>query len=806
MRARRLLVLFLLAVAGYGTVALLAPRFNPTTTWHHTLDREAAVTRAREEAQLSGIDASGWRAIVTSAYQDQIVYFLTHHPASATKAMLVPVLVRVLLVEPDGLRRRWHVTLTADGRLDGFTFKEATPEDAAQTRTEQPAVNAERRREIAAASLARLVGGEAAQFSLVSEIDEKAAGFRYIWERSIPGEEDFKLRVISLVHHETVRELQLITNLSPRQQDIYANRRNATRWIDLLEVFLIVVLITTVAGLYIFCWIRGEINHRLALTLFAVLVLFGVVRAVFTGMLDSQLTNNYQTGGAHLTLFGVALGLILPAVFIALLVTLFWTTGYAFARRAKLQSSATFAALLRGRLLDRLTARRIAAGLLLGGILAAIPLLVAASGLFPALQLDPPDHAYFTSRAPVLAAVMRYFNPTFLVVFGLLVPLAAAFLRRPQLARLLPLPLGAFLMLDETVYQSSLGGALTIVALTILVAEQIFRRFDFLTLIAAGLAADVSESAWSFIVQPTATHQGVGWRALATLGVVLVVALLVGWKGRDAEATSELEDERERAASTALQRAERERLMAEFGVARLAQQHMLPDVPPRIAGYDISATCRPAREVGGDLYDFLVLPNERIGIVVADVSGKGVPAALYMTLTKGLLASVAENESDPAAILREVNRHLYEVCRRKVFVTMLLGVLEPATQTLTYARAGHNPGIWRRTSQQASQLLRAAGMGLGLSSSKLFNRSLKSESVRVERGDAVLLYSDGITEAMNAQGEEYGEERLLEAVARTDGLDAAATQEAILADVSAFLGETSPQDDITLVVVRVAEG
>ena len=246
--------------------------------------------------------------------------------------------------------------------------------------------------------------------------------------------------------------------------------------------------------------------------------------------------------------------------------------------------------------------------------------------------------------------------------------------------------------------------------------------------------------------------------------------------------------------------------MAEFGVARRAQQHMLPAVPPQIPGYQIAATCRPAREVGGDLYDFLVLPNERIGIVVADVSGKGVPAALYMTLTKGLLASVAENESDPAAILSEVNRHLYEVCRRKVFVTMLFGVLDPATQTFTYARAGHNPGVWRRTSLQQSTQLRAAGLGLGLSSSKIFDRSLRSEAIRIERGDALLLYSDGITEAMNAQGEEYGDQQLLDAIARTDGLSAAETQEAILADVGAFLEQTPPQDDMTLVVIRIAEG
>ncbi|MDQ3685136.1 MAG: PP2C family protein-serine/threonine phosphatase, partial [Acidobacteriota bacterium] len=340
--------------------------------------------------------------------------------------------------------------------------------------------------------------------------------------------------------------------------------------------------------------------------------------------------------------------------------------------------------------------------------------------------------------------------------------------------------------------------------LSILVADWIFRRYDLLTLCIAGLAADVAIGAGALLAQPAGELQASGWRALGGLGVALAAALIVVKVGREARIEDELEP-LPLSANTELQKAERERLMAEFGVARQAQQQMLPAAAPTIPGYSIAATCRPAREVGGDLYDFLTLPNERVGIVVADVSGKGVPAALYMTLTKGLLASVAENESDPAAILREVNRHLYEVCGRRVFVTMILGVLDPPTGTLTYARAGHNPGVWRSSEAQTQNLLRAAGLGLGLNKGPLFDQTLRHESIKVGRGDVVLFYSDGITEAMNAAGEEFGEARLLLAVSRTDGLSAAQTRDEILAEVGQFLGETAPQDDVTLVVVRVAE-
>jgi sigma-B regulation protein RsbU (phosphoserine phosphatase) len=249
-------------------------------------------------------------------------------------------------------------------------------------------------------------------------------------------------------------------------------------------------------------------------------------------------------------------------------------------------------------------------------------------------------------------------------------------------------------------------------------------------------------------------------------------------------------------------RDERERLKAEFSVAQRAQQQMLPDAPPQIPGLEISAICLPSKEVGGDLYDFLPLSDGRLGVVVADVSGKGVPASLYMTLTKGLLASVSETVNDPGEILREVNRHLYEVCRRKMFVTLFLGVIDPVTKRLIYARAGHNPTIFRRPMEQ-TRMLGAGGIGLGLNRGKIFDQSLKVETVQLAANDKLYFYSDGITEAMNHHNEEYGEERLMDLAERLDNVGAIEARDAVLGDVKDFLGSNQPQDDQTLVVVRV---
>ena len=167
-------------------------------------------------------------------------------------------------------------------------------------------------------------------------------------------------------------------------------------------------------------------------------------------------------------------------------------------------------------------------------------------------------------------------------------------------------------------------------------------------------------------------------------------------------------------------RAEREKLKAEFSVARRAQQGMLPQTAPVIPGYSLAASCTPSLEVGGDLYDFLRVSDGRVGIGVADVSGKGVPAALYMTLTKGLLTSTIKHSSHLPEVMEEVNRHLHTVTRKKVFVTMALGFLDPQRRHLQYVRAGHNPIVWRQPARLSTTLVAPNGMGLGITAGRVF--------------------------------------------------------------------------------------
>jgi sigma-B regulation protein RsbU (phosphoserine phosphatase) len=210
--------------------------------------------------------------------------------------------------------------------------------------------------------------------------------------------------------------------------------------------------------------------------------------------------------------------------------------------------------------------------------------------------------------------------------------------------------------------------------------------------------------------------------------------------------------------------------------------------------------------VGGDLYDFFPLPDGRLGVAVADVSGKGVPAALYMMVTKGLLTAVSKDNHQLSYILEQINLHLYRACRKKVFVTMAAVVLDSANGRMEYGRAGHNPIVWRRVRKGETTLVKPPGLGLGMTPGERFTRSLRIDELDLESDDAIVLYSDGVTEAVDQAMEQYGEARLMRAVERTDGRSALDSRDAILGDLRAFMGSTPARDDITLVVIRVTPG
>jgi sigma-B regulation protein RsbU (phosphoserine phosphatase) len=245
---------------------------------------------------------------------------------------------------------------------------------------------------------------------------------------------------------------------------------------------------------------------------------------------------------------------------------------------------------------------------------------------------------------------------------------------------------------------------------------------------------------------------------------------------------------------------ERERLEQELAVARQIQLTMLPKGCPVLPGWECAVFYQAARQVGGDFYDFFELPGEpkRMGIVIADVADKGVPAALSMALGRTVIRNAAAGGRSPSAALTLANELILKDTQAGLFVTAVYAALDARSGRLAYAIAGHNRPLWLQVGTGEIQELTAQGIVLGI----LEDIELEEREICVVPGDFLVFYTDGVTEAMDAHGQTFGEERLQAAVATN--LDASAQQilSTVLDAVKTFTGDAPQSDDLALLVVR----
>ena len=251
--------------------------------------------------------------------------------------------------------------------------------------------------------------------------------------------------------------------------------------------------------------------------------------------------------------------------------------------------------------------------------------------------------------------------------------------------------------------------------------------------------------------------------------------------------------------------AEKERIGAELDVATHIQASMLPCIFPAFPErpeFDIYASMQPAKEVGGDFYDFFLVDSDHLAIVIADVSGKGVPAALFMVIAKTLLKDHTQAGINPAEVFSKVNQQLCESNDEGMFVTAWMGVLEISTRHMTFVNAGHNPPLLRKGTDCWEYLKQRSGFVLA----GMEGMRYKSGELQLSPGDTLYLYTDGVTEAANSEEALLGEERLKEI------LDTAVydTCEQLLAvvknDVEMFVGDEPQFDDITMLALKLNKG
>ncbi len=329
-----------------------------------------------------------------------------------------------------------------------------------------------------------------------------------------------------------------------------------------------------------------------------------------------------------------------------------------------------------------------------------------------------------------------------------------------------------------------------------LAATWFFLRQD---LLAQLIAIFVFISLWTTVDGRVITGSPDAWLAWSLVG--LAVALLAGAIGL-AEYGKRYGHIPELTPGYILEIAREQRVERELEIARQVHQSFLPVDLPKLEGLDVAANCHAAFDVGGDYYDVIPIDDHRMAFVVGDVSGKGIQAAFFMTMVKGIFQSLVKEIPDPLPLLTRMNRLFYDNARRGSFISICYGLLDVRDGTLRYARAGHNPAIYLHRKEQKAELLRSGGLALGLTRNDDFEQSLSEVTIKMTPEDTLIFYTDGVTEALNPSGEMYGENRLAAEASKHHNLSAMQMLEQLTTSVVRYASNVPLNDDMTMVVVR----
>ena len=246
----------------------------------------------------------------------------------------------------------------------------------------------------------------------------------------------------------------------------------------------------------------------------------------------------------------------------------------------------------------------------------------------------------------------------------------------------------------------------------------------------------------------------------------------------------------------------KERLEQELKIAHEAQMKLLPKQMPQLEGFELDAVCVTANEVGGDYYDFFQLEDGKIGVVIGDVSGKGPSAAFYMAEVKGIMEALSKEALSPKEMLVAANEILYKNFDRKTFISLIYGIISPKNKSFTFCRAGHCPIFWVQETGETCERLEPKGLGVGLDRGPIFEQAITENNIKLKKGDTLLLYTDGVTEARNKHGAEFGEKRLASALLSVKDKNSIDVKKDLLHAIYTFFDGENTYDDLTFIIIK----
>src|SRR5438132_2300140 len=247
---------------------------------------------------------------------------------------------------------------------------------------------------------------------------------------------------------------------------------------------------------------------------------------------------------------------------------------------------------------------------------------------------------------------------------------------------------------------------------------------------------------------------------------------------------------------------EKKRLDHDLEIAQDIQRLLLPSEAPVIEGFEISGINIPARHVSGDYFDYIKVDDERLGVAIADVSGKGVPASIIMAICRSVLRSQATGNPSPADVLQKVNRQIYPDIKEDMFISMAYVILDHQHNTTLLSRAGHDAPLLYKRATETVTAVKPLGMVVGIDSGSVFDRITGDFALSLEQNDCLLLYTDGVTEALDANGDEFGFDRLVQCVRASAPSGAPAIITRLIDELRSFVGAQPQNDDITLIAIR----
>ena len=626
----------------------------------------------------------------------------------------------------------------------------------------------------------------------------------FVWEKSADLSDGI-FRLTFYVQGNQVGGYEYSYIMPEHIQSIVRNKTTQGTFYFLLQ-FIILLLVSVYAViLFLRKYHEGEVSVTLGRNLFIIIFSLGLIGAINEFPVSGSSVSLDNLSFRNIQIIVLFYDVLIKSTFLGVLLLTGWAVGEAYARRFPDDRLNSIDSVLNKKFFTTTTGNALLRGGTIGFLIAVFYLafisLITGEGSDIA-QIFLPSGDSLQHMLPLITILKSTLISALIgevVIRFFVINVTYNKWHKKWLSILLSALAwtGVVFILSSIPQVSNYWISFTLTMLLGILMAWLYFKYDLLTIIAVNISSQIIFIAIPLFASPNSWHN-ISSYLLIIFILIPILVIIMSFIKRDVFQYP----------YTGLPQhiariSERERMEKELEIARNVQIGLLPKTNPQIEGYDIAGVCRPAKEVGGDYYDYIQLGENKIGIAIGDVSGKGVPAAIYMTLTKGILQSHSDDKVSPKVVLSKVNRLLYRNIERNSFVSMFYAILDIEKSTLTFARAGHNPGIMVNHQDGSNNSLTTDGIALGLEEGSVFEQTLDEQTIQLSSGTTLVFYTDGFTEAMNNKQEEYGEEAFLKTITENHDLSADNLIIKLVENVQNYVGSYPQHDDMTVVVLKV---